>query len=103
MTGLRYGGGITQTFLLDGLNDGPGGTGDFQAAALDAGWLLADLVSLQFAGFAQALPGHGFQLDNIALDASRVPPQGVPAPGTLALLGAGLAGLLAPHWRRRLS
>ena len=95
LTGLRYGGGtISQSFAIDGFNDGPGGAADFQTAMLDADWWLADLVSLQLEGFHLGATNRSFQLDNIALDVSRVPPQGVPEPGTLALLGAGLAGLL---------
>jgi hypothetical protein len=40
-------------------------------------------------------------IDNIALASAGVPLTPVPEPSTLALLAAGLAGLLAYAWRKR--
>lgn len=99
MTGTLFGGGtITQTLLVDGVNDGPGGGVDFQAAALDALWATSDLVSLQFNGFIGATGGQAFQLDNIALDVTRVAP--LPEPGALALTGLALAAAWQVRRRR---
>ncbi|RZJ06764.1 MAG: PEP-CTERM sorting domain-containing protein [Rubrivivax sp.] len=96
LTGSLLGGGtVSQTLLLDGLNDGPGGATDFETAVLDAFWSTSDLVSLQFAGFIGADDNHAFQVDNIALDVTRG--SELPEPGSLAL--GALA--LAAAWRTR--
>lgn len=92
MTGSLLGGGfVSQTLTIDGLNDGPGGENDFQSAVLDSFWATSELVSLQFAGFISDTANKAFQLDNIALDVSRVGT--VPEPGTLALTGLALAAI----------
>jgi len=99
LTGLLSGGGtISQVLQVDGLNDGPGGAADFQSAVLDSGWSTSELVALQFAGFIGASANEAFQLDNIALDVTRV--GAVPEPGSLALLGLGMALLAGPQRRR---
>lgn len=99
MTGLLLGGGtIAQILDIDGLNDGPGGANDFQSAVLDSTWATSELIGLQFAGFIGASANEAFQLDNIALDATRV--LAVPEPGSLALLGLG-AAVLAGLRRRK--
>lgn len=96
MTGSLLGGGsVSQTLTIDGLNDGPGGENDFQSAVLDAFWGVSELVSLQFSGFISSTPDKAFQLDNIALDVTRV--GNVPEPGTLALTGLALAAV----WKLR--
>ena len=96
MTGALLGGGtVSQTLTINGLNDGPGGANDFQSAVLDAFWGASELVSLQFSGFIGNSPNKAFQLDNIALDVTRV--GNVPEPGSLALAGLALAGL----WQTR--
>lgn len=97
MTGWLLGGGsVTQTLTIDGLNDGPGGTNDFQAALLDAIWGTSELTALQFAGFDDDLANRAFQLDNIALDVTRVAAIPEPASWTLAALA-----ILAAGWQRR--
>jgi hypothetical protein len=96
LTGTLFGGGtVSQTLDLDGVNDGPGGGADFESAALDAIWSTSELVSLQFVGFIGASDNQAFQLDNIALDVTRVAQ--LPEPASLAL--ASLA--LAAAWQTR--
>ncbi|KQW50796.1 hypothetical protein ASC81_24175 [Pelomonas sp. Root405] len=96
VTGMLLGGGtVSQTLSLDGINDGPGGGTDFETAVLAGFWSTSDLVSLQFAGFIGADDNQAFQLDNIALDVTRV--SQLPEPGSLAL--GGLA--LAAAWQTR--
>lgn len=100
VTGSLLGGGnVSQTLTIDGLNDGPGGQDDFQSAVLDAFWGVSELVSLQFAGFIGNTPNKAFQLDNIALDVTRV--GNVPEPGTLALTGLALAAVWQTRQVRR--
>jgi hypothetical protein len=90
ITGALLGGGtVTQTLIVDGLNDGPGGDADFQSAVLDPFWSTSELVSLQFTGFIGTNSPHAFQLDNIALDATRIGE--LPEPASLALVGLALA------------
>lgn len=99
MTGWLIGGGtVTQTLLIDGLNDGPGGANDFQSAVLDSFWATSELGMLRFTGFIGDVPNHGFQLDNIALDVTRA--GDVPEPGSLALAGLALAALWQARRRR---
>lgn len=100
MTGSLLGGGtVSQTLTVDGINNGPGGTNDFQSAVLDAFWGTSELISLQFSGFIGNSPNEAFQLDNIALDVTRV--GNVPEPGSLALAGLALAGLWQVRRMRR--
>jgi hypothetical protein len=89
LVGHKSGGGVVfQSFFLDGLNDGPGGLNDFQSALLLPAWTNARLSSIEIQGFNGDSPStpRGFELDNINATA-------VPEPGTLTLIGAGLAGL----------
>ncbi|MEO6277388.1 PEP-CTERM sorting domain-containing protein [Roseateles sp.] len=95
---LLGGGTVSQMLAIDGVNDGPGGDLDFEAAALSAIWDSSELVSLQFTGFIGASANHAFQLDSIALDVTR---EGVlPEPGSLALAGLALAGLAVATAKR---
>jgi hypothetical protein len=94
---LSGGGTISQTVLIDGINDGPGGGVDFQSVILNALFQTSVLSSVQFFGFDNADVRRGFQLDNLVVNAQVAV---VPVPGTLALLALGLLGLGA---RRRVS
>ena len=92
VTGFLSGGGtFVSSFFLDGVHDGSGGAVDMQAFS-PAGF--ANLTSATFA----SLSGGGFTLDNVNVVAGAT--TNVPEPGTLALLGLGLAGLLSARRRR---
>ncbi|HTJ95983.1 MAG TPA: PEP-CTERM sorting domain-containing protein, partial [Rhodocyclaceae bacterium] len=87
--GNLFGGGtVSQIFNIDGINDGPGGGVDFQAANLLAFWGSSLLTSVEFSGFSGQLINQGFQLDNIIVDSNRVP-----EPVSLVLVSLGLLGL----------
>ena len=92
LTGLLQGGGtVSQSLSLDGLNDGPGGADDFQAAVLGKPWSGSPLAALQFSGFsASGAPNRAFQLDNIAVFVTRSP---VPESASASLLALGLGWL----------
>ena len=91
VTGFLSGGGtFVSSFFLDGVHDGAGGAIDMQTFS-PAGF--ANLTSARFA----SLSGGGFTLDNVNVVAGATK---VPEPGTFALLGLGLAGLLSVRRRR---
>jgi len=93
VTGHVLGGGtISQTFVLDGVNDGRGGVPDFQAASLNAAWASTRLSSVDFTGYFGSQQ-YGFQLDNVRTDITA--PGNVPEPSVLALLGLGVIGFAA--------
>jgi hypothetical protein len=91
---LVGGGTVTQTLLLDGIVDGPGGANDFQAAVLSGFWSLNPLSSLRFTGFNAAGAGGGFTLDKIEVA------RAVAEPASLALFAAAL-GAIALGRRRQ--
>ena len=95
LTGFLSGGGsLTQSFAIDGLYDGTGGIADFQQFILGPGW--TDLISVEFVGTGVP-PSPDEQNNNFVLDNLAV---ATPEPGTLALLGLGLAGLGFTRRRR---
>jgi hypothetical protein len=88
VTGNLFGGGtVSQTLNLDGINDGPGGVGDFETSSLASFWASSLLTSVDFTStLASGGPNGGYQLDNINVSFA-------PEPGMLALLGLAAAGL----------
>jgi hypothetical protein len=78
---------LSQDFLFDGINDGTGGVVDFETFFPS---LFSSVLELQFRGIQGA--GIDFAVDNIVVNS---PVAEVPEPTSVALLGLGLAGLLA--------
>jgi len=86
--GILLGGGTaTSMFTLDGVNDGPGGEADFETFLLSGGF--SNLTSIVLTATDSSNPRFSF--DNIVVDTMMT--TSVPEPGTLALLGVGLAGI----------
>jgi hypothetical protein len=100
ITGTLSGGGtVSATFALDDVADGVGGAADFESFILPSTFV--DLTSVRFVGF-NTTAGSGFgQSAYSALDNIVVNEAPVPEPGTLPLLGVGLAGMGARRWRQR--
>ncbi len=85
-TGTYNGGGtVSQNFLLDFINDGEGGGVDFQG--FNVSQAFTGLTSLTIVGSGGSLRSY-YSIDNIRLDTAAVP-----TPGTLGLLGLGLAAI----------
>jgi hypothetical protein len=87
---LAGGGAIVANFTPDGIVNGPGGAVDFQTFTLGVGWSNLDRVTWNHSG-AGTTTGL-FGLDNIVVN-------GIPEPGTFALLAATL--LLGCGFHRR--
>jgi len=87
VTGTTAGGAIiSESFILDFINDGEGPLNDFQSfSPLQS---FTNLVSLNFEGIGG---NEWFTVDNINVDTSEA--SSVPEPASLALLGLGLTGL----------
>lgn len=95
------GGTVTQSVLLDGVVDGPGGSLDFQTFLVSSAF--TNLSSVIFTGYGgtgwltngRFFTGTRFALDNLQVQASAPsdPTSSVPAPAGLGLIGLGLAGL----------
>ncbi|MEQ9488587.1 MAG: hypothetical protein RIM72_06300 [Alphaproteobacteria bacterium] len=93
---------VTQSVTLDGINDGAGGSADFETFSGATVTGLSSLVSLAFAGQGGPIGFNGFSLDDIQL-ALREPALAVtPVPTPLILLatGLGLFGLVGRKFRR---
>lgn len=93
LTGNLFGGGtVTESFALDGINDGDGGVADFQSALLASFWNTSFLTSLDISALDGSNQG-AFSFDNISVLAVDTPATEVAEPGMLALFGIGLLGL----------
>ncbi|WP_375500929.1 hypothetical protein [uncultured Nostoc sp.] len=96
LTGNVIGGGtLAQVLFIDGINDGPGGVADFEAAVLDAAWSTTSLLSLKFQGFRGgtfSFFNEGFILDNIKVNVAV--PESSSTLSLMVLGGLGLGSLI---------
>ena len=99
---LVGGGTMSQTVILDGINDGPGGVADFQTTSLTSAFTSAIFTQVSISGVRGDIAPGGFALDNVVLTGER---GGVPEPASWALmiLGFGGAGSLLRRRRRQLA
>jgi hypothetical protein len=89
---------VTQTFTLDGLDDGTGPGVDFQTFTSSSS---DQFVELEFTGLTGAQGGHDFEIDNVVVNSAQSGGSGsVPEPGSLLLMGSGLT-LVARKLRNR--
>lgn len=71
---------------------------DFTFSAAGSGFLGFGVTNVSDTGFDSALAVAGVSINDVPIEPPIEPPMGVPVPGTIALLGLGLAGI---GWRRR--
>jgi RHS repeat-associated protein len=81
------GGSIMQTFVTDGVNDGPGGGADFETFLFSAGF--ANIVRLE-------TTSNSFSLDYLIVNV-------IPEPASLALLALGAVFLMGAQRRRHVA
>jgi hypothetical protein len=85
---------VTQTFALDGANDGLGGKADFQRyVSLD---FFDRFIELTFTGISNVAGNRDFTIDNVVVSAASP----VPEPASMLLVASGLVGLVRYRTRR---
>ena len=91
---LAGGGTVSTSFTMDLINDGTGGTADFQSFVLPGSF--SNIVALTIRG-SGGTTTNDYAIDNLNVGAAAV---AVPEPMTLALSGIGVAGLVSSRSRR---
>jgi hypothetical protein len=94
---LAAGGTVTATFVLDLVNDGPGGVADFQTFNFSSAWTGLSLVSMN--GTSLNGTSYGY-IDNLVVQQTTA---AVPEPASLALAAVALLGVAASRGRKQRS
>jgi hypothetical protein len=98
VTGLINGGGtVTASFSLDGIQDGFGGSADFESFVLPS--TFSNLVEVQFRGIGPNTSTNWYHIDNLDFDTVTSTPEPV-SMALLGLTGIGGIGLRWRQWRK---